>query len=96
MDGAILKDLFMQCLPTNVRMLLASASKRAPTEKIATIADKILEVAMLSIATVSAPSRATSELEQLRACREYQLTRTDLAALQAATGPRRRRSRSRN
>ena len=66
MDGAILKELFMQRLPTNVMMVLASASERTPLKELATMADKILEVAMASIATVSAPSRATSELEQLR------------------------------
>ena len=94
MDGAILKELLMQCLPTNVRMVLASASERSPLEELATMADKILEVAMPSIAMVSAPSWAMSELEQLWA--ENTSLREQISALQAATEPRQRRSRSRN
>ena len=93
MDGAILKELFMQRLPTNVRMVLASASERAPLEELATMADKIIEVATPTIATVSTTSRATSEVEQLRA--ENASLREQVSALQAA-GPRRRRSSSRN
>ena len=89
LDGAILKELFMQRLPTNVRMVLASASERAPLEELAAMADKILEVATPSIATVSAPSRATSELEQLQA--ENTSLRERDSALQGKTGPRRRR-----
>ena len=51
-DGSIIKGLFMQRLPTNVRMVLASASERTPLEELAALADKIMEVASPSIATL--------------------------------------------
>ena len=94
MDGAIFKELFMQRLPTNVRMVLASMSERAQLEELATMADKILEVAMPSIAMVSAPKRATSELKQLR--EQNTSLREQILALQASAGSRRRQSCSRN
>ena len=84
----------MQRLPTNVRMVLASTSERAPLEELTTMADKILDVATPFIATVSAPSQAAIELEQLRA--ENASLREQVSALWAATGPRWRRSHSRN
>ena len=93
-DGSIVKELFMQRLPTNVRMVLAAASERTPLEELAALADKIMEVASPSIATVASPTQATSEVDSLRA--ENASLRKQISALQAATGPRRRRSRSRN
>ena len=93
-DGSIIKELFMQRLPTNVRMVLAAASEKTPLEELATLADKIMEVALPSIATVATPPQATSEVEHLRA--ENASLRKQISALQTATGPRRRRSRSRN
>ena len=57
-------------------------------EELATMANKILEVATPFIATVFAPSRATSELEQLAA--ENASLQEQVLALQAAAGPRRR------
>ena len=93
-DGSIIKELFMQRLPTNVRMVLAAASDKTSLEELATLADKVMEVAIPSIATVTGASQSTSEVEQLRA--ECDRLQRQVSALQAATGPRRRRSRSRN
>ena len=93
-DGSIIKELFMQRLPTNVRMVLAAASERTPLEELAALADKIMEVASPSIATMATPTQATSEVDRLRA--ENASLQKQISALQAATGPRRRRSRSRN
>ena len=93
-DDSFIKELFMQRLPTNVRMVLAAASDKTPLEELAALADKIMEVAIPSIATVATPSHATSEADNLRA--ENASLRKQISALQAATGPRRRRSRSRN
>ena len=93
-DGSIIKELFMQRLPTNVRMVLAAASEKSSLDELATLADKIVEVALPSIATVSVTSSTTSEVEHLRA--ENASLRKQISALQTTTGPRRRRSRSRN
>ena len=86
-DGSTIKELFMQWLPQNVQMVLASVSESTPLEELATLADKIREVATPSIATVTVPSQATREIEQLRA--ENAMLQQQISALQAATGPRR-------
>ena len=66
-DGSIIKELFMQRLPTNVRMVLAASSDKDSLEELATLADRVMEVALPSIATVTGASQSTSEVEQLRA-----------------------------
>ena len=55
-DGSLIKELFMQRLPSNVRMVLAAASEKTPLEELAALADKIMEVALPSIATVATPA----------------------------------------
>ena len=63
-DNAFLRELFLQRLPPNVRMVLASTPDTGSLDNLAQLADKILEVAASSpaIATVS----TTSEMEHLR------------------------------
>ena len=63
-DGAFLRELFLQRLPQNVRMVLASTADTGNLDDVAQLADKIMEVATpsLSIAAVNTPS----ELECLR------------------------------
>ena len=83
-DGSFLKELFLQRLPTNVRMVLASSSATS-LEELAELADKVAEVAAPAIAAVQPPQLLT-ELEQLRA---------DVAKLQATVKSlTRRRSRT--
>ena len=54
MDNSVLHELFLQRLPANVRMVLASTADQANLENLAQLADKVVEVAKLSVATVSA------------------------------------------
>ena len=64
-DGKFLHELFLQRLPANVRMVLASTRDDTPIEDLAQLADKIVEVAMPpSVCSVS--TTQPSELEQLR------------------------------
>ena len=63
-DNAFLKQLFLQRLPANVRMLLASADPSTDLPMLAEMADKIIEVA--SPPTVAATSTPASEVQQLR------------------------------
>lgn len=63
MDGSFLKELFLQCLPPNVRMVLASAPDGTSLEKLADLADKIMEVAIPPVATVTTPPATTTEVE---------------------------------
>ena len=66
-DGSFLRELFLQRLPANVRMVLASTPDNTSLEKLADLADKIMEVATPPIANVTTtlPALAT-EVTQLR------------------------------
>lgn len=65
-DSSFIRELFLQRLPSNVRMVLASTPDTANLEELAELADKIAEVAAPSISMVSTPQLA-QELERLRA-----------------------------
>lgn len=64
-DAGLLRELFLQRLPSNVRMILASATETS-LQSLAEMADRILEVATPSIAAVSSAS-LPDEVAQLRA-----------------------------
>lgn len=66
-DGAFLRELFLQRLPTNVRMVLASTRSDTTVDELAQLADKIIEVAVPQVASVSAQPNSSSEIESLRA-----------------------------
>lgn len=51
-DGTFLRELFLQRLPSNVRMVLASTDGATTLDKLAELADKVVEVATPSISTV--------------------------------------------
>ena len=64
--GSFLRELFLQQLPSNVRMVLASTADTTSLDKLASLADKIMEVATpTSSVSVVSQSQLTSELEQL-------------------------------
>ena len=65
-DGSFIRELFLQRLPANVRMVLASAGDTVSLEELAQLADKVVEVAAPSISAMSAP-QLTAEVAQLRA-----------------------------
>ena len=65
-DGVFLRELFLQCLPTNVRMVLASTRGDTPIDELVQLADKIMEVAVPEVAAVSVAKPDTTLLEQLR------------------------------
>lgn len=89
-QNAFLKELFLQRLPANVRMVLASADGTTDLGKLAHMADKIVEVA--NPPTIAAVSNDT-EVQQLKA----EVTRlADLVATLTQPHPRRGRSRSRS
>ena len=63
LDGNFLKELFLQRLPSQVRMVLASTRDGTPIEDLAQLADKIIEVAAPPIvSTVTTPSADTEQL----------------------------------
>ena len=63
-DNKFLRKLFLQRLPSQVRMVLASAGEMS-LEALAQLTDKITEVATPSISTLNL-SPLTAEVEQLR------------------------------
>ena len=65
-DSSFIRELFLQRLPANVRMVLASTPNTANLEELAQLADRVVEVAAPSISAVSTP-QLTEELERLRA-----------------------------
>ena len=69
-DEAFIRERFLQKLPSNVRMVLASARRDTTLTQLAQMADDIIEVATPSISAVHRDARATpqltAEMEQLR------------------------------
>ena len=61
-DGAFMRELFLQRLPSNVRMVLASTPDAGSLDELAQLADKIAEVATPSISSVN----TSTEFEHLR------------------------------
>ena len=60
LEDKILRQLFLQRLPQNVQLILASSSDALDLEQLALIADKILEVAVPhSVSTVNVGAAAT-------------------------------------
>ena len=93
-DNMFLRELFLQRLPSHVRMVLASAGDMS-LEALAQLADKIVEVATPSISTLNI-SPLTAEVEQLRA--EVARLQDMLASIKPASPQQhssRQRSRSR-
>lgn len=68
-DGEFICELFLQCLPSNVHMVLASACITATSlDQLADLADKVVEVATPTIAaTATVPQfpQLFTEIEQL-------------------------------
>ena len=60
LDSGILRQLFLQRLPANVRLILASASTKTSLEDLAELADRIIEVNVPMISPVSAPTESVS------------------------------------
>ena len=69
-DEAFVRELFLQKLPSSVRMVLASARCDTTLAQLAQMADKIMKVATPSISDVHHDARPTpqpsAEMEQLR------------------------------
>ncbi|CAI8024806.1 hypothetical protein GBAR_LOCUS14376 [Geodia barretti] len=71
-SNSFLRKLFLQRLPANVRMVLASADDSTDLHKLADMADKVMEVVSPTVAALSGdhpdhPDRTdASEMEQLR------------------------------
>ena len=66
-DDTILRELFLQRLPSNVRMVLAPSGTSVTLDNLAEMADRILEVSSPAIAAMRAPPPPVStEIASLR------------------------------
>ena len=69
-SNSFLRELFLQCLPPNVRMVLASADTTMDLKKLADMADKVIEVSTTTVASISIPESkqqiSNSEIKQVR------------------------------
>ena len=75
-DAAFKRELFLQRLPPNVRMVLASTPDTGNITELAQLADKVMAVATPSVSGVT----TTTELDQLR--QEVAELKTMLKSLQ--------------
>ena len=91
-SSTFLRELFLQRLPPNVRMVLASADASMELNKLADMADKVMEVATPTISAIVDTHTDTSEVKQLR---EEVARLADLVASLATRSHRRDTSRPR-
>ena len=66
-NDSFLRELFLQKLPPNVRMILASSESSLSLDKLAELADKVAEVALPTVATVIETPPQPDQVKQLRA-----------------------------
>ncbi len=68
MGEPLLRELFLQRLPANVRMVLASSNPTTTIDELAETADRVMEVSVPVISAVGSNPRAsaTAEIESLR------------------------------
>ena len=105
LEKGILKQLFLQRLPVNVRLILASTSEALPLSELAELADRIIEanavpadsISTISAATVEKSTRPASTASALES-QVTELTKLvrDLTTVVGRMQRSRSRSRSRN
>ncbi len=88
LNDSFLKELFLQRLPTNVRMVLASSPPNTPLESIAELADRVVEVAAPTVASVTptahpAATPVTAVDSQTPTALQFEQLLAKLAKLQA-------------
>ena len=64
-SGPLLRELFLQRIPPNVRIVFASSGDAKSLDELATLADKILDAAHTSMASI-APTSLPREVDDLR------------------------------
>ena len=89
-DGPLIRELFLHCLPSNVRMVVALAAAGKSLEETAELADSIVDIAPPSVAVVSPPDALESlrtEVKQLTKLVSSLATR-NCSPAQRCTSPR--------
>ena len=60
MDATLLRELFLQCLPVNDRMVLTPSTEALNLDQLAQLADRIVETSPMP--TIAATTDTTSQL----------------------------------
>ena len=76
--NSFLRELFLQRLPASIRMVLASADCSTTIDKLAEMADKVMEAAVPTAPNVSAVSHVTADHPELKQLREDVARLTEL------------------
>lgn len=87
--NSFVRELFLQRLPANVRMVLASTDPSMSLDKLADMADKVMDVAAPTVAAVSHTPDTDSVHSDVKQLREEVARLADLVA-SLHTRPRRR------
>lgn len=90
--NTFVRELFLQRLPPNARMVLASADATMDLNKLADMADKVMEVATPTVSAITDTRADSSEVKQLR---EEVARLADLVASLSTRSRRRSTSRPR-
>ena len=62
MDAEIMQELFLQCLPANIRMVLTPLAGELNLDKLAQLADHIVEASPMHTIAATEPDMTTSQL----------------------------------
>ena len=76
-EESFLRELFMQRLPSNVRMVLAASPSTTPLESLAELADRVIDVAAPPVAHLTTPSTPSAQQPQVAAMGTGQPTSAD-------------------
>ncbi len=93
--NTFLRELFLQRLPTNVRMVLAFMYGAVDVSKLADMADKVMEVAAPTIGSMTEPTFECLEACEVRKLREDVARLSNLVASMRTRPQGRSRSKSR-
>ena len=78
--NSFVRELFLQCLPANVRMVLASTDSSLDLHKLADLANKVMEVATPTVASISGTHSEDTDTSEVRQLREEVARLTNLVA----------------
>ena len=87
-SNSFLRELFLQRLPANVRMVLASADPATTLDKLADMADKVMEVAAVPNISAIGDTHHTHTDPEVTKLREEVSRLADLVASLTTTGRR--------
>ena len=89
-DSFFLRELFLQQLPANFRMVLASADVSMDMGKLTDMADKVMEVAVPTVAAI--PSSTATNSQEVQQLRQVVARLTELVTSLTTSSCRRRSS----